>query len=96
MSISIQIKVSPNASKNQILHWKEGVLSLRIKGVPEKGQVNKELIAFLAKELKIAKSNIELTSGQTSRIKRVKVEGITEQQLHEILESKGMHKELSS
>ena len=47
----IQIKVTPNASKNQIVDWTEGVLRLRIKGVPEKGQVNEELIAFLAKQL---------------------------------------------
>ncbi|HEY5260325.1 MAG TPA: DUF167 domain-containing protein [Rhabdochlamydiaceae bacterium] len=81
----IQIKVTPNASKNQIVDWTEGVLRLRIKGVPEKGQVNEELIAFLAKQLGIAKSHIEMVSGTTSRIKRLKIAGFTKEQLEERL-----------
>lgn len=81
----IQIKVTPNASKNQIVDWTEGVLRLRIKGVPEKGQVNEELIAFLAKQLGIAKSDVEIVSGATSRIKRLKIAGFTKEQLEESL-----------
>jgi uncharacterized protein (TIGR00251 family) len=81
----IQIKVTPNASKNQIVDWTEGVLRLRIKGVPEKGQVNEELIAFLAKHLGIAKSYIEMVNGATSRIKRLKTAGFTKEQLEERL-----------
>ena len=81
----IQIKVTPNASKNQIINWQEGVLRLRIKGVPEKGRVNEELIKFLAKELGIAKSQIEIISGHNARLKRLKIEGFTQEQLREIL-----------
>lgn len=81
----LQIKVTPNASKNQLVGWAEGVLRLRIKGVPEKGQVNEELIAFLAKQLDIAKSHIELVSGKTSRLKRLKIAGLTREQLEEKL-----------
>lgn len=78
MTIILQIKVTPNAAKNQITGWEGEVLRLRIKGVPEKGRVNEELIEFLAETLDIAKSNIQILSGHTSRIKRVKIEGITE------------------
>ena len=77
----LQIKVTPNASKNQLVGWTEGILRLRIKGVPEKGQVNEELIAFLAKQLGIAKSHIELVSGKTSRLKRLQIAGLTRAQL---------------
>jgi hypothetical protein len=76
MTIILQIKVTPNASKNQITGWEGEVLRLRIKGVPEKGRVNEELIEFLADTLDIAKSNIQILSGHTSRIKRVKIEGV--------------------
>lgn len=84
----IQIKVTPNASKNQIVDRKEGVLYLRIKGVPEKGRVNEELIKFLSKELDIPKSSIEMVSGHTARLKRLKIEGLSEKQLNEILAKK--------
>ncbi len=74
----IQIKVTPNASKNQIVGWEGDVLRIRVKGVPEKGKVNEELIAFLATTLKVAKSRIEIVSGHTARLKRVKIDGISE------------------
>ena len=76
MSLNVQIKVTPNASKNQIVGWEENILRVRIKGVPEKGRVNEELIAFLSSILEIPKSNIEIVSGHTSRIKRLKIEGL--------------------
>ena len=74
----LHVKVTPNASKNEIVGWEGELLRMRIRGVPEKGRVNEELIAFLAKYLKIAKSQIEIVSGHTSRLKRVKIEGLSE------------------
>lgn len=76
--IIIQVKVTPNASKNQIIGFEEDVLRVRIRGVPEKGKVNEELIAFFAKTLGIAKSRIEILSGRASRLKRIKIQGISE------------------
>ncbi|OGN63669.1 MAG: hypothetical protein A3E80_02770 [Chlamydiae bacterium RIFCSPHIGHO2_12_FULL_49_9] len=68
------VKVAPNASKNEIIGWREGILCVRIKGIPEKGRVNEELIEFLADALDISKSRIEIVSGHTSRIKRLKIQ----------------------
>jgi uncharacterized protein (TIGR00251 family) len=59
--------------------WVENVLAVRIKGVPEKGKVNEELIAFLAKELKIAKSQIEILKGHTSRYKKLVLKGLSKE-----------------
>ena len=84
MSITIQVKITPNAPKNQILGWKEGVLRIKIRGVPEKGKVNKELIAFLAECLQISQSQIEIISGHTSRIKRLKIEGVSEGDVNDL------------
>ncbi len=75
MTFILTVKVTPNASKNQIVGWEEDYLRVRIRGIPEKGQVNKELIYSLAEVLGIAKSQVELISGHTSRIKRLKIEG---------------------
>ena len=43
MALIIQVKITPNAKQNQIIGWKEDILCLKIKGVPEKGLVNEEL-----------------------------------------------------
>ena len=85
MAITIQVKVTPNASKNQILGWEDETLRIKVRGVPEKGRVNEELIEFLADLLDLAKSQIQLLSGHTSRIKRLKIEGISIEQLKEFV-----------
>ncbi|QEE08476.1 DUF167 domain-containing protein [Bartonella kosoyi] len=46
-------------------------LTIRLRAVPEDGKANKALIKFLAKQWKIPPSSISLTSGATSRYKRL-------------------------
>ncbi len=70
------VKVIPKASRTEIVGWEGDYLKIRVKGVPEKGEVNRALISFLADRLGIAKSQITLISGETSRLKRVKIDGI--------------------
>ena len=41
--------------------------------MPEKCKANKELIAFLAKKLKIAKSSIQIISGELDRWKKLAI-----------------------
>lgn len=41
--------------------------------MPEKGKANKELIAFLAKKLKIAKSSLQIISGELDRWKKIAI-----------------------
>lgn len=77
----LQVKVIPKAQSSSIVGWEGAELKIRLKAVPEKGEANTELIAFLSKQLKIPKSNMELVSGETSRHKRVKLYGITEEEL---------------
>lgn len=69
--IEIAVKVTPKAHRNEILGWENSELKVRIAAVPEKGDANKELIRFLAKELGIGKSQIIILSGETSRHKRL-------------------------
>ncbi|MCT4617655.1 MAG: DUF167 domain-containing protein [Candidatus Gracilibacteria bacterium] len=66
----LKLKITPKSPKNEFFGVLEnGTLKFRIKGVPEKGLVNKEIIKFLSKTLKINKSNIEITSGKISQNK---------------------------
>lgn len=72
----LEVKITPNASKNEIVRWEENRLVLKIRGVPEKGKVNENLIDFLSKKLKIAKSRVEIVTGHTARLKRLSLQGI--------------------
>jgi hypothetical protein len=72
----IHVKVIPNARKSEIEGWQGETLRVRLHAPPEKGKANDELISLLSKEYGVKKSSIEILSGHTSRIKRVKIEGI--------------------
>lgn len=54
--------VDPNADE-----W----LKISVVSVPEKGKANQELIKFLAKEFKVAKSQIEIIGGELDRYKKI-------------------------
>ncbi|MBI3508442.1 MAG: DUF167 domain-containing protein [Chlamydiia bacterium] len=69
----MQVKVIPNAAKSAVIGWQGDVLKVRLHAPPEKGQANEELIACLADHLQIPKSSIQIVSGLTSRLKRVRI-----------------------
>ena len=81
----IQVKVIPNAAQNKIEGWQENILRIRIRAVPEKGKANETLIAYLAEKLDISKSSISLISGQSARIKRVAIEGLSKDEIEKRL-----------
>lgn len=83
--IILRVRLTPNSSCCKIGgvfidpnddEW----LRINVISVPEKGKANQELIKFLAKELKIAKSQIEIISGELDRYKKILLP-ITEKQI---------------
>lgn len=81
----LEVKITPNASRNEILRWEENLLVIKIKGIPEKGKVNENLIDFLAKVLGIAKSQIKIVGGRASRLKKLNIEEISIKQCKELI-----------
>ena len=73
----IQVKVIPNASRTAYEgRLEDGTHKIRLQAVPEKGKANKALIQFLAKKLSISRSSIDLLSGETARLKRLRIHGL--------------------
>jgi uncharacterized protein (TIGR00251 family) len=54
---------------------------VRLAAAPVDGAANDELIALLAKALKIPKRDIHIVSGERSRSKRVRVAGLDRDQV---------------
>lgn len=82
----LQLKISPNASKNEIIKTDDGI-KIKITAQPVEGKANKALVEFLSKELKIPKTSIEVVKGSTSKLKSVLIKtGDTEKikQINEI------------
>lgn len=84
----LEVKITPNASKNEILRWEENRLVIKIQGIPEKGTVNENLINFFAKALGIAKSQIKIVAGRTSRLKKLNIQGVSREQLTDLKSNK--------
>ncbi len=73
----LRIKLAPNAAKNafgaDVFVDASGTeyLKVSVVTVAEKGKAKKELLKMLAKNLKIAVSNMEIICGQTDHLKKI-------------------------
>jgi uncharacterized protein (TIGR00251 family) len=75
--LTIKIKVEPRSSKSGITGPYRDALKVKLTSPPIEGRANKELIEVLAEELGIAKKDIEIISGQSSKNKIVRIHGMT-------------------
>ena len=64
----IKIKIVPNSSKNEIV-LEDEFIKIKITAQPIENKANKALVEFLSKTFKVAKSNIEIVKGDTSKEK---------------------------
>lgn len=75
-SVSLQIHVLPRAGRTEIVGWHGDAVKIKLKAPPVDGAANQELVKFLAKTIRVPQSSIHITSGITSRRKRIEVEGV--------------------
>lgn len=75
--IIIKVKIVPGSSKNKIIGAYNDALKISIAAPPVEGKANKKCIAYLAKYFDVAKSKIEIISGQTSKNKLIKIYDIS-------------------
>jgi len=73
--IYIAVHAQPGARKPQLRGLHGDALKIAISEAAQEGKANKAIVAAVAKGLGVTKSDVELTSGQTSRQKRVLVRG---------------------
>jgi uncharacterized protein (TIGR00251 family) len=75
--VVLTLHVQPGAKKTEVAGQHGEALKIRLAAPPVDGKANDCLIAFLAERLGIAKSRLELVSGQSNRAKRVRAAGVT-------------------
>jgi len=74
--VQLAILVQPRASKNQLVGLQGEELKVRLTSPPVDGAANKRCIQFFAKLFRLAKSDVELIAGETSRHKRLLLQGV--------------------
>ena len=80
----LDLLIQPKASRDQIQGWHGEELKIAITAPPVDGQANAHLIKFLAKQFKVAKSQIVIHKGELGRHKTVRI--TSPQQLPAILD----------
>lgn len=81
----LQLRISPNASKNEIIKTTDGI-KIKITAQPIDGKANKALIEFLSKQFKVPKSYFEILKGETSKDKTVLINNIDTAKINQINE----------
>jgi len=84
---TFRVRVQPGASKNEMVGIQEDALRIRIAATPVEGKANKALIQFLAKHFGVKRSQVEILSGHTSRIKTIHVVGQGTEKLQQLIDS---------
>jgi uncharacterized protein (TIGR00251 family) len=79
--IILNLKISPNASKNMFIFEETG-LKVKITAQPIDGKANKALIEFLSKQFKVPKTYFEILKGETSKDKTILIKNIDEEKIH--------------
>jgi uncharacterized protein (TIGR00251 family) len=77
----LQIRVIPRAKKTEWGGKRGAALVVRLQAPPVEGAANEALLKFLAKELGVRAGDVEIVSGERSRDKVVRVEGMEERDL---------------
>jgi uncharacterized protein len=85
-TVSFAVRVQPRASRDEIAGVVEGAMKIRLCAPAVENRANEALVEFLAAVLKTSKSAVRIRSGGQSRIKRVEVFGVTQQQIEALLQ----------
>jgi uncharacterized protein (TIGR00251 family) len=79
--VEISLRVHPNAARNGVVGFADGVWRVKIAAPPVEGRANGELITFLARKLGLSKGSLTIIRGHTSRNKVIAIDGLTQDEL---------------
>lgn len=83
----IRIKVVPRSSVNEVVGREGDTYKVKITSPPVDGLANRALMELLAKRLGVSKGCIEITSGQRSKIKSLRIQGRSKAEIRVLLDS---------
>ena len=84
MSVILKVKVTTKAAKNRIGDMFGDYLKVYVTAAPQKGRANCAVVTLIAEKLGIPGYDIEITSGNTSKLKELSIENITEEDLNKL------------
>ncbi|MET0385910.1 MAG: DUF167 domain-containing protein [Polyangiales bacterium] len=87
-AVSFEVVVVPRASRSRISGVHDARLKVTLAAPPVDGAANDELCATLAKALGVTKRAVQITHGQQSKHKTVRVEGVSVERVLQLTAAK--------
>lgn len=73
----LTVKATPRASRNEVIGLDPQGLRVRLQAPPVDGKANAALVELLAKALSLPRRAVAVVGGESSRLKRIRVAGLT-------------------
>ena len=84
--ITLNLHCQPGAKLTKVVGLHDGCLKISLQAPALENKANEMLLSWLSKQLRVPQKQIQLLSGQNSRIKLVEIWGsITPEQIIEVL-----------
>lgn len=77
MPVRIEVYIQPRASATELAGTHDGLIKIRIAAPPVDNAANVALVDFIAKRLGIAKRDVRVVSGASSRRKILEIDGVS-------------------
>lgn len=74
-SITIEVKVTPRASRDEVVGMREGVLAVRVTAAPVDDAANRAVVKLLAKRAGVARGRVRIVRGGRGRRKLIAIDG---------------------
>jgi uncharacterized protein (TIGR00251 family) len=85
VTVVLRIHVQPGAGRSAATGRYGDALKIRVAAPPEGGRANQASVALIASLFGVKESQVELVGGQSSRAKRVRIEGVHLPELRRLL-----------
>lgn len=77
----LAVKAQPGASRERIVGRLGDAVKVAVTAPPEKGKANQAVAKLLAREFGVPSGAVEVVMGGGSRLKRVRLRGVTPEQV---------------
>jgi uncharacterized protein (TIGR00251 family) len=84
-TITFEVRVIPRSSKSEVVGLVNGILKIRLTSPPVDGAANAELVRLLAKTFSVAKRDVAILSGETSRNKKIAIDNLSRSEFDEVI-----------
>lgn len=81
----LNVRAQPRSSRNGLDGVLGDAVKVRIRSAPVDGKANKELVETLADAFGLPKSRVLFKGGETSKTKRILLQGLTAEQVRAVV-----------